>query len=124
MKTVILFLFASLAACAAPQPTQPQRQAAELAGRAAGAAQDCVPVERTEGLRVSDTDGHMLLYGRGSTIWASNLGPGCGFSPNDVLITRNFDGRYCRGDIIRSADRMSNIPGPSCVLGQFVPYTR
>jgi len=30
----------------------------------------------------------------------------------------------CRGDIVRSFDRLSKIPGPSCVLNDFVPYTR
>ena len=95
----------------------------ELAGRAAGAPQHCLEYSRTESLRVSDTDPHMLLYGRGRTIWANDLGPGCGFSRNDVLVTRPLS-RYCRGDVVRSFDNVSRIPGPGCVLGDFVPYTR
>jgi hypothetical protein len=66
----------------------------------------------------------MLLYGRGTTIWASRLEPGCGFSHNDTLITESHDGRYCKGDLVRSNNGISNIPGPTCVFGEFVPYKR
>ena len=125
MKRSFLVPVTLLSACAAPQPTPaPPREAAELVGRTAGPAQNCIPITRTEALRVADGDGHILLYGRGRTIWATNLGAGCGFSPNDVLITQTFSGRYCRGDIVRSTDGISNIPGQSCALGDFVPYTR
>lgn len=72
---------------------------------------------------MSDSDPHTLLYGRGGTIWASDLGPDCGFSVSDVLISEPLS-RYCRGDLVRSFDRQSRIPGPTCVLGDFVPYTK
>jgi hypothetical protein len=126
MKPSLLIATIALAGCAAPQPAPaPQRQATELVGRTAGAAQNCIPIARTEALRVADgADGHVLLYGRGSTIWASSLEPGCSFSHSDVLITESHDGRYCRGDFVRSTDGLSNIPGQTCVLGEFVPYAR
>lgn len=123
MRTRLILLALLVSACAAPQPSSPQRQAVELAGRTAGAARDCIPIVRTEALRVSDSDPHTLLYGMGKTIWANNLGPNCGFAVNDALITEPIF-RYCKGDIVRSADRMSRIPGPSCALNDFVPYTR
>jgi hypothetical protein len=127
MKRWPAFLCALLAACAAPPPTTgpaPRQQIGELAGRTPGAPEDCIPIYRTEALRVADGDTHLLLYGRGSTIWASSLGPGCGFTHSDVLITESHDGRYCRGDLVRSNNGISNIPGPTCVLGEFVPYKR
>jgi hypothetical protein len=124
VKLRVTLLALLVCACAAPQPTEPRRQAIELAGRTAGVVQHCLPILRTEALRVSDTDQHMLLYGRGGTIWASDLGPGCGFSVSDTLVTQSLAYRYCRGDVVRSFDRMSRIPGPSCVLGDFVRYTR
>ena len=123
MKRAFSCVIALVASCAAPQPTAPDRPAAELAGRTAGAPRHCLSFERTEGLRVSDTDSHKLLYGNGRTIWASHLGPGCGFSVNDTLISEPLS-RYCQGDLVRSFDHLSNIPGPTCVLGDFVPYTR
>jgi hypothetical protein len=125
MKRFLLLVIAPLAACAAPQPSPaPQRVAVELAGRTAGPAQDCIPIVRTEPLRLAEGDAHMLLYGRGTTIWASSLGPGCGFSYSDTLITESHGGRYCRGDLVRSTDGISRVPGPTCVLGEFVPYKR
>jgi hypothetical protein len=123
MRTRLILLALVVSGCAAPQPGSPQRQAVELTGRTAGAARDCLPIVRTEALRVSDSDPDTLLYGMGKTIWANDLGPNCGFARNDALITEPLF-RYCKGDIVRSADRMSRIPGPSCALNDFVPYTR
>jgi hypothetical protein len=120
----ILLASLSLCACAAPQPTEPRRQTIELAGRTAGAAQHCINIVRTQSLRVSGDDQHMLLYGTGRTIWANDLGPGCGFSVNDLLVTQSVEARYCRGDVVRSFDSASKMPDPSCLLGDFVPFTR
>jgi len=39
-------------------------------------------------------------------------------------VTEPIGSQYCRGDIVRSFDRQSRIPGPACILGDFVPYTR
>jgi hypothetical protein len=113
-----------LAACAAPQPVGPERPPIELAGRTAGIPQECLTFDRTEALRVSETDRHVLIYGNGRTIWANDVGPSCGFSLHDVLVTKPVAGRYCRGDVVRSFDRTSRTPGPSCTLGNFVSYTR
>lgn len=125
MKPGLTVLAALLAgSCAVPPPdTTPRRGAVELAGRRAGPAQRCVLSEPSQGLRISDTDRHMLIYGSGRTIWANDLGR-CGFGSNDVIVTEVFGSYYCRGDITRSFDRFSRIPGPACVLGNFIPYTR
>lgn len=110
--------------CAAPQPEEPTRPPVELAGRSAGTPERCVSVQQSEALRVSDTNRHVLLYGSGRTIWANQLGPSCGFGRDDVLVTEPIGSYHCRGDIIRSFDRYSHIPGPSCILGDWVPYRR
>jgi hypothetical protein len=112
-----------LGACAAPQPTEAPGPPRELAGRVAGPAQKCVLIQANESLRVSDTR-HVLLYGSGKTIFANQLAPACGFGRDDVLITEPSGSYYCRGDLVRSMDRLSHIPGPSCAIGEFVPYTR
>jgi hypothetical protein len=75
-------------------------------------------------LRVSENDRHTLVYGTGGTIWANRLGPSCGFGRDDILVTEPIGSQLCGGDIVRSIDRNSHIPGPSCVLQSFVPYTR
>jgi hypothetical protein len=121
----ILLVAGCLGACAAPQPTA-ERQAppSELAGRSAAAPQQCVQLSQLESLRISENDRHTLVYGSGRTVWANHLGAQCGFGPDDILVTEPFGSQYCRGDIVRSIDRNSRIPGPSCVLSDFVPYTR
>ena len=123
MNARIAALALVLGSCAAPQPgAEQQRPARELAGRTAGAAQRCVLIDQFHSLRTSDDDRHMLLYGSGRTIFANNLGRQCGFGSEDILITEPVGSYYCRGDLVRSIDRLSHIPGPACVLGDFVPY--
>lgn len=110
--------------CAAPPPdTAPSRPVAELAGRTAGPPQRCVLIQPAEALHVSNNR-HMLLYGSGKTVWTNDLGPRCGFGSSDILVTEPIGSYYCRGDLVRSIDQLSRIPGPSCVLSDFVPFTR
>ena len=111
------------ASCAGPSATLGPRQASELAGRVAGPPQHCVEITPLDTIRPSQTDPQMLVYGSGRTIWANDLGS-CRMGQNDILITEPLGSRHCRGDIVRSTDPLSHIPGPTCVLGDFVPYLR
>ena len=125
MKRTIVAASLVLGSCAAPQPgAEGNGPPTELAGRVAGAPQRCVMIEQTSAFRISENDRHTLVYGSGRTIWANPLGPHCGFSQDDVLVTEPFASSHCRGDIVRSFDRTSHIPGPACILGDFVPYRR
>ena len=123
MKLRILIIPLALASCE-PQPPMAERPGPppELTERVAGKPQNCVPIEQMESLRIAG-NGHMVLYGSGRTIWANHLGQ-CRLNPDDILVTHPFGSSYCRGDIVRSVDRTSRIPGPTCVLSDFVPYTR
>jgi len=123
-RSLALAVTAALAACAAPDPRAAPAQAPQLAGRVAGSAQQCVAIRQNDGLRVADDDRSTLLYGSGTTLWANHLGAGCRFRPNDVPVVERTGSQYCRGDIVRSIDLVSGIPGPACVLGDFVPYSR
>lgn len=125
MKLRLAPIATVLASCVALPPSAGiEGPPSELAGRAAGAPQQCVLIQQLDALRVSDNNRHTLLYGSGRTIWANQLGRECTFGTNDLLVTEPIGSHYCRGDIVRSFDRLSRIPGPSCVLGNFVPYTR
>jgi hypothetical protein len=124
MRFVALLIATVLAGCAAPQPPGAPQQSRELTGRTVGPAQRCVLIQPSESLRVSDADRHLLLYGNGRTVWVNRLGPDCGFGLDDVLVTEPVGSYYCRGDLVRSFDRLSRIPGPSCVIGDFVPFSR
>jgi hypothetical protein len=125
MKYCAVLIALLLGSCTEPPPPPgppPQMPVRELAGRFSGRPQSCVPIEQIESLRVSDADRHLLLYGSGRTVWVNHLGPACSFNPDDVLVTHPFGSSYCRGDIVRSFDRFSRIPGPACVLSDWVPY--
>lgn len=123
MKLRIAALVLVLASCAAPPPgTERQGPPVELAGRVAGAPRRCVTLNQMDALRASENNRHILLYGSGRTIWANYLGQ-CRFGYDDVLVTEPIGSSLCGGDIVRSFDRVSRIPGPSCVLTDFVPYT-
>jgi hypothetical protein len=124
MRFGVLVLAAMVGSCAAPSPETGQRQATELVGRVAGAPQRCITNERGISFRVADGDRGTLLYGTGSRIWANGLAPGCGFNRGDILVVQTIGSDYCRGDFVRSIDPISRFPGTSCILGNFVPYTR
>jgi hypothetical protein len=123
MRHRLILLTTLLGSCAAPPPATVPRQVAELAGRTAGLPTDCVPIRQSANLHIAD-DRSTLVYGSGRTVWANALGPSCRFGFNDIPIFEPTVSSYCRGDIVRTVDRDSHIPGPSCVLGPFVPFTR
>jgi hypothetical protein len=124
MKRTLAFAALAFGSCAPPTPVaQQQGPALELTGRVAGPAERCVTILPQQSLRIAEGNRHILLYGNGRTIWANHLGQ-CSFATDDVLVTEPVGSSYCRGDIIRSFDRFSRIPGPACVLTDFVPYTR
>lgn len=124
MKSKLILVSILLAACAAPPfGVDQQGPPSELAGRKAGAPRRCVPILQAQALHVSETNPHVLIYGSGRTVWANNLGQ-CRFGSDDILVTEPFGSSYCGGDVVRSLDRLSRIPGPTCILSDFVPYTR
>ena len=124
MRLRSIALAALLGACAAVPPTAAPSPISELNGRLAGPPVNCVQLRQNAALRTADNDGHVLLYGNGATIWLNRLSANCRFRNDDILVTEPFGSSLCRGDIVRSFDRLSRIPGPSCVLGDFIPYTR
>jgi hypothetical protein len=124
MKIGLVWLAALLGGCtSAAQPGSAPNKS-EIAGRLAGTPQRCVPIERDQALRVDEGDRHTLLYGNGRRIWANHLGPNCSFNRGDVLVIKPIGSDYCKGDFVRSFDPVSRFPGSSCILGDFVPYTR
>ena len=111
------------AGCTPVAPPAAQRIVPELAGRTAGAPQRCTLILRSEGLRPIDRD--TIVYGRGATVYVNELGPRCaGFPPGHILVVEPIGAQHCRGDRVRSIDPVSRIPGPACILGDFVPYRR
>ena len=125
MRTLPFALCLTVASCAVPPvPIGQSAVPSELAGRVAGTSTRCLSIGPSSSLRVADGDRHTLISGSGRLVWSNSLGGSCGFGSNDLLVFEPFGTQYCRGDIVRSVDRSSGMPGPSCVLGDFVPWVR
>ena len=124
MRFITACLVPVLAGCTAPPPTTPiNAPIAEIAGRVAGPPQRCVVTTQSEGFRAANRN--TLLLRRGKSIWVNQVQGGCGsFGQWDVLVTEPIGTQYCEGDLIRSFDPVSKIPGPTCRLGAFIPYTK
>ena len=134
MRSLLLIVVAALGACstAADQARYEAKNEAKLqqllAGRVAGKAQTCLPMLRSHDMvRIDD---NTLLFRDGARrIYRSELNGGCyGLgSPSYALVTGTVGGagsQLCRGDIARTVDLSTGTTVGSCVIGDFVPYTR
>lgn len=126
-------ILATLAACAqTPAETAAAAQAGiatqvsldkELAGLVPGKPQECLDQFRSQ-----------QMIGYGPTIvykvsrglkYRSDTAGGCErIGRGDVLVTRSYSGRLCRGDIGQTFDPVSRFPTGSCSMGAFVPYRK
>ena len=123
MRHMILTLAATLAACARSVVPQTAAEANELGGRIAEAPQTCVATAPSQGLRVIDAS--TIAYGQGRTIYVNRLASACpAISRPSTLIVEDQSGHYCRGDRVRGLQPGDIIAGPSCLLGDWVPYRR
>lgn len=86
-------------------------------------AQRCVQAEPVGSLRLSDADPRILIYSAGKSTWINRLPRTCRFRAGDVLVLSPDSRSLCRGELVRSVDPVTRIPGASCVLGDFVPDT-
>lgn len=123
----IPLILLALAGCAgtgaSPTAGEGDALSRELAGRVAGEAESCVTAGQSSSLRAVDRQ--TLVYREGRTLWVNRLRSACpGIAPMNTLIVEVKIGRYCRGDFVRGLEPGANIPGPTCVLGDFVPYRR
>lgn len=123
----------ALAACAAGpmrsanadalSPEQLALLERNLGGKVAGQPVSCIPGgNQNQTIRVSDD---ILLYRvSGNLVYRNELRGGCpGLArDDDIIVSRVHGSGPCRGDIIHLVDRSSGLSGPSCVLGEFVPY--
>ena len=132
-QLVPLVLVAALAGCApapppvaAPFTAQQQAQVDRLLGdKVAGTPQSRLPHWRTHNMAaISDT---MLVFrespGRAWVQTPQNPCNQVSMGPY-ALVTQNSTGMLCRGDIAQVVDTMSGANVGSCVMGDFVPYTR
>jgi hypothetical protein len=114
------FVVGLVAGCAPSGPVSVSTPIPELADRTAGPPQSCVPITPNAAMRIADR--HHLIYSIGSTVWLSTTD--CPVNSDDILVLHPTTSQYCRGDIVRTVSRVGQIPGPACVIGNFVPYRR
>ena len=111
-----------------PQPLTDKQAAMltkQLSGKVAGKPLNCISdFNATQLIRVSDD---ILLYRvSGNLVYQNNLRSSCpGLARDqDIIVSEQFGGQKCRGDLIKLVDRTSGIQGPVCSLGEFVPYRK
>ena len=124
MRNVVIASAVVLSSCtAAPPPPANNAPIAAIAGRVAGPPQRCVLTEQGTGLQ--PVNRNTVTYRSGRTIWVNQMQGTCGgFGQWDVMVSEPIGSQYCAGDLVRSIDPISKIPGPACRLGEFVPYTK
>jgi hypothetical protein len=97
----------------------------QIGGKVAGEAVRCISdLHQADIIRVSDD---LLLYKvSGRLVYQNRLRSPCpGLArDSDIIVTEQFGSQLCRGDIIKLVDRLGGIPGPSCALGDFVPFRK
>jgi hypothetical protein len=122
MRRLPLILTVALASCTRPA-VPPDALASTIAGRTAEPPQSCVLTEPHGNIRAIDSG--TVAYGSLSTIYVNRLGGPCpGLDKSSTIIVHADGGHYCRGDWIRALEPNSTIPGPPCILGNWVPYRR
>ncbi len=131
MKAAIpIFLTALLAGCAGgpePEARLSAKQQADLdkvlAGKVAGEPVSCVSAVGA-GANLRAVSDELLVYRVSrSLVYTNRLSGSCpGLSRGDTLVLNLHGSQYCRGDIARTVDLPSGIPGGACALGDFVPY--
>jgi hypothetical protein len=129
MRALMLFpaAVATLVAASCTRPAASGGDAAfarELAGRAAGAPTSCINTRQSANLRVVDSQ--TLAYDDGPTLWITHLAASCpGIATlSTVIVEPQLGGQYCKGDHIRGLEPGAIIPGPTCFIGEWVPYRK
>lgn len=121
MRPLALLAVTLLAAAAKPVPGPSAAFLKETAGHVPGKPQSCVSALPNESLRVLDP--MTLAYGLGPTVYINHLPGACpALSPLNTLIVVAQGSQYCRGDRVRGREPGALIAGPSCNLGDWVPY--
>ena len=123
MRALMLIAAAGCAASCSRPVAPPGQDFAQLtAGRVAGPAETCINSNTSENLHVIDPQ--TVAYGYARTIYINRLAAACPALSqfNTIIVEGGTGGQYCRGDRVRGLEPGAIIPGPSCNLGDWVPY--
>ncbi len=117
-----------LAGCTAdvpPKPLTPKQEAAldkALAGKVAGKKVTCI--SRQPQTNLTAISKNIVLYRVSRKLVYKNelIGSCNGLTRDDIIITQSWGSQMCRGDLTRTADRVSGMLSGACALGDFIPY--
>lgn len=94
-----------------------------LQGYTPGTPITCLP--QTNGQYHTTGVGDTLLYSNGRRLIYRNDTNGCsGVARGEVLLTRNYEGRLCRGQIATTFDPITRVQTGGCSFGDFIPYRK
>ena len=130
MRSIPLLLAALVASACSNVPPVGRTAEAQahldklLAGRVAGQPASCLPPSRSNNMVTIDEN--TIVFDSGGTVYRNDLrGGGCNrLGGSYALVTRSFGSRLCSGDIAEVADLSTGSTVGSCVLGDFVPYSK
>jgi hypothetical protein len=130
MRLLSMLVLGALTAGCSYGPPQPvsrspmaqDRLAKELAGLVPGQPVSCLPHYRSQDMTVIDDN--TLLFRDGGRVYRNELQVSCPLGPAYTLVTRSNSSSLCRGDIASVTDIRNHFTIGSCVLGDFVPYSR
>jgi len=95
-----------------------------LAGRIAGAPQECVSLDRLQGPDIQ-RDGTIIYRQNRRRLYVTRTVDPCpSLRPPATLIVAVHGSRLCRNDRLRVQRTDGIVPGPVCRFGPFVPYDR
>lgn len=129
-----LLIVAALAGCTAASPRETAMAQAKaqtrlnqlLAGKVPGPPQSCLQSYRQNDMVVIDD--YTIAFRDGpSRVWINKPQGGCNLLSAGpyALVTRETGGLgLCRGDIGRVVDTLNRATVGSCVMSDFIPYTR
>lgn len=94
-----------------------------LDGRVAGEPVKCLKRSRSSEA-VQIIDGTALVFREGTTLYVNRPEGARILDWNDLPVFRIFGTGPCARDQVELRDRSSLFPGPTLLLGEFVPYRR
>lgn len=106
-----------------PAAARPPSLDRALAGRTAGKPTSCITNSFIDGTTIFDSGA--ILYRMSGGPDYLNTPASCPALRSDrAIVTHVFGGSLCRGDVIQVIDPPSPVGYGSCILGDFVPYSR
>ena len=129
MKSAMMILAGAalaIGSASAVAETRAEKGEAELAkmleGRVAGEPVSCIPMNRSDDLRVIEHVG--VVYDDGKTIYVSRAENPNSLDWTDIPVVERFGSQLCKHDVRKTIDRGNGNVSGIVFLGDFVPYTK